>query len=799
MSRPPSPTGRVTDWRAWLQLLLALVPIVGAVAVSSLYAVNQREAIEDVQAQVQPVRLAWELHQVSSAVSTSFTSLEAAAQDGASSDVLALAEQDRANVLATLDQATGRATVLAASIAAEVDTDAGAFQKILEQTFGMTANAFTAQVVGASISPGLRSSVGIIESRFTGGNSIGTSGWDTEASLLIDIYQALSAYQSAWLIEHRALANAALEVEQSDTDALGALPDSTDRHQAWDDLRVVALAVQVGSEFVLPERLTGTDIADPAADVVAALGTGDSNQIVLDGLAISDRASNDLTITLEALNKSASARESEKERQRVIYIAVAAVLVLLGIALLAMTRMEIRRRQRIEKAHAEAMARLDQKASRDPMTGVWNRRRLEERVDELLEQRSTEGTLVLAYVDLDRFKAINDVWGHTTGDQVLQIAAKRLAEVTFDARPIEVVRSGGDEFVCYVALEEPSVASVAELGAQLIATISEPMTIAGRTHRLGATAGLSLADEDATRGSLMFEADSSLLLAKRNQRGTAAVYNRAESRSSELVQALPDALVDGQIICWYQPVYDLRTGEMSHAEALARWTRPDGSAVRPDEFIPLVESFGLASQLTEVALRNAGQQQAHSNGRRIWINVSPGELDISDFAERFLESIEREQIDPLLLGVEITETAAVSDPVNFGRQLEQLRAVGVTIAIDDFGNGYSPLGYLQDLPIDTVKLDRSLIDQIDKSTPNQHIVRGVVALCQELGIDTVAEGVERAEELDWITEHGITYVQGYLTARPMPHTELDWDDRIADHSSGPAISSSPQSAVEAPL
>lgn len=797
---PPSPPTHRTDWRAWIQLLLALVPIIGAVTVSGLFAAKEQTAIKEVQSQIQPLQLGWEFHQVSASVSTSLTSLEAAAMPGASPELRARADSDLAAALVTLGASAERTSALAESIAAEVDTEVAVFRTILEQTFANTTDAFAAHEVGQTPSPQLRAAVELIEARFTGAGSVGTAGWDTEANFLIDTYQGLTLYQTAWLAEHRSLVEAT-NTDDGLADLAEALDDSrlgANRDLAWKDVRVFLTALPDASQYQLPV-LTSASVIDDRAQLllaelstdidafeldrsepgaVAAAAAALRNRLVLEGLAVSDLAIADLDLTLISLMDAAAERESQERRQQLIYIGAAALLVLLGIALLAMTRMEIRRRQRIERAHASALEKLDLKASRDPMTGVWNRRRLDERVDDLLERRDELGPLVLAYVDLDRFKAINDVWGHTIGDRVLQIAAKRLAQVEIGDGRVEVVRSGGDEFVCYASLANGSPGVAADLGTRLIATVSEPMTIAGRTHRLGATAGISVADSEATRESLMFEADSSLLLAKRNQRGTAVLYDRTLTRSLELVKALPDALIDGQITCWYQPVYDVLTGRISHVEALARWTRPDGSMVRPDEFVPLVESFGMASQLTALALRNAGLQQRESGGRSVWINVTPGELDIGDFAERFLRTVEREGIDPCQLGVEITETAAVSDQANFARQLNQLRAVGVLTAIDDFGNGYSPLGYLQDLPIDVLKLDRSLIDGIDSSSANQHIVRGTVALCAELGIETVAEGIERVEEYSWVREHGITHVQGFLTARPMPAAQLDWKAQV---------------------
>ena len=219
----------------------------------------------------------------------------------------------------------------------------------------------------------------------------------------------------------------------------------------------------------------------------------------------------------------------------------------------------------------------------------------------------------------------------------------------------------------------------------------------------------------------------------------------------------------------------METGELSHFEALARWQRSDGSFVSPAEFVPLLESFGLASGLTDATMEQIALLLALPGVPQnvdVFMNVSPRELEISTFATRILELVKTHRLDPSRIGIEITETAAIRDPLLLGAHLRTLREAGMKVAIDDFGSGYSPLGLLFDLPIDIVKIDRSMISNIDEDSARSAIVAGIISGLSEHGISIVAEGVEREEELDWLRSAGVDYVQGFLTGRPTPREEL---------------------------
>ncbi len=348
-----------------------------------------------------------------------------------------------------------------------------------------------------------------------------------------------------------------------------------------------------------------------------------------------------------------------------------------------------------------------------------------------------------------------------------------------EVSPFELCRFGGDEFVLSAAMANRSLSWFEGLGKAIIEAVDSEMEINGRRHEVGVSVGITTSTPDSTLDTLLLEADSSLLLAKR-ERGTAVVYNRDISRTGELVHALPTAFANGEICAHIQPVIDIHAGAVLHVEALARWNLPSGEKVNPDMFIPLVESYGLAERLTTTVLgcvQKVINDPATPPAVRVWVNVSPRELDVANFAERFVSMLQQLDVPPIRIGLEITETAAVRDPERLAIELRRLREVGIGVAIDDFGSGYSTLGHLRFLPVDVVKLDRSLISHIDTDTANQHLVIGIVGLLGELGMDIVAEGVERFEEQEWLVEHGVDRVQGFLFDQPMAPRDISWEHR----------------------
>lgn len=444
----------------------------------------------------------------------------------------------------------------------------------------------------------------------------------------------------------------------------------------------------------------------------------------------------------------------------------------LGLAalLFSVTRGEVAHRRSVEEAHDEALQSLITKSERDPLTGLWNRLRPEAALPDLL--KAAEHPVVLAYIDLDRFKPLNDVWGHEVGDAVLKEVAKRLHAIV--PSHFDVVRFGGDEFVVFGEMPNADAAMVEKFGRGLAATIARPMSFERYTIPIEATVGLTMANEKSTASELLLEADAALIAGQLNQRGSSLFYDREFRRDTTLVRALPDAMRSGELSCFFQPEYALASGRVTGIEALVRWHRGD-EVISPAEFVPLAESFGLMERLTRVVLASVAAIQAEPTlpaDCRVWMNVSPVELETKDFALRLVREALRAGVDVRRLGVEITETAAISDPEHLGAELRQLRDAGIRVAIDDFGNGYSPLGHLRDLPFDVLKLDRSMITDVDSQSDLQVIVRGIIEMMSELGVEVVAEGVERIEELEWVRDAGADVAQGFLYARPMPQSEV---------------------------
>ncbi len=440
-----------------------------------------------------------------------------------------------------------------------------------------------------------------------------------------------------------------------------------------------------------------------------------------------------------------------------------------GLALVVASRYELRRRKQVERAHRNALEIMAEKAYRDPLTGLRNRRWVDERLGEI--QPSVERPISFVYLDLDGFKSVNDVWGHDSGDDVLRTVGRSLLRWAQSEAGWELARFGGDEFVAVVSHEVTEESGEVDRLLQQIGRLETPVE-GGVPLRVQVSAGIAVAKEPVRAADLILRADSALSNAKQVRRGAAEYYATSMSRTGELLPVLPAALAGDEFRAFLQPVFDLHHMKVAHVEALVRWFRPDGSMVSPVDFVPIVETYGLADRLTKAVLRDIGRMRREQPELpSIWINVSPIELH-EDFATTFIERLRELDLDPALMGLEVTESAAIRNVEQVCEVLGELRGHGVRVAIDDLGAGYTPLGYLRRLPIDVVKVDRSLIDRVDQDPVNQQLVTGVFRLARQLGCDVVAEGVERPEELQWLRSLGVRYVQGFLLRRPGPPSEL---------------------------
>jgi diguanylate cyclase (GGDEF)-like protein len=418
-------------------------------------------------------------------------------------------------------------------------------------------------------------------------------------------------------------------------------------------------------------------------------------------------------------------------------------------------------------------------ASHDPVTALPTRPVLEERLDLALEQsrREKKGLAVLL-IDLDRFKTVNESLGRDAGDHVLRAVAERLQACLRGTDT--VARLGGDELVVIA----PTVAGAE--AATLVATkvlraIEAPTLVAGQEVRLTASIGVALFPADAADGpTLLVNADLALARAKEQGRRTFQIFSKSMSQPArhrlDLERSLRRAIERNELVAYFQPQVDLRSGRISGMEALVRWKHPERGMVPPNEFIPIAEDTGLIVPLGEWVLEAACRQarQWHAQGfpgLRVAVNLSVVQLRESDLAQRFAAILARTGLDPRFLELEITEALVARNDQNTREQLARLREMGVQLAIDDFGTGYSSLAYLTRLPIDCLKIDRSFVNDLQPGSNTEAVVRAILAIARSLHLRVVAEGVETDAQRELLVALGAQEMQGFLFSRPLPDVE----------------------------
>lgn len=435
-----------------------------------------------------------------------------------------------------------------------------------------------------------------------------------------------------------------------------------------------------------------------------------------------------------------------------------------------------------------AEERLAEQVLHDHLTGLPNRVLLADRIEQAILAGQRDGTsFSLLYLDLNGFKQINDTFGHAAGDEVLQEVGRRLRS-TLRATDT-VARLAGDEFAILLprASDVPTTAAVV---MKMLAALREGMPTSGREVTITASVGAAFFPEHAqTADNLVLCADRAMYAAK--QAGAeCAVYSPEQDRSHQeqlgLIADLRDAVAREALALHYQPCVDLRTGACVAIEALARWPHPRRGLVPPGEFIPLAEGSGLITDLTAWALRRAladcARWHRDGNGARVAVNVSALDLRGDALITMVVDAIAAAQAQASWLELEITEAVAMSPGPAVLDLLERLRALGVHLAIDDFGTGYSSLAYLQRLPVDALKIDRSFVTDMPRLAGNAVIVASTIKLAHDFRLKTVAEGVEEKATWDELARLGCDVAQGYLIARPVPlDALLPW---LAEHASG---------------
>jgi diguanylate cyclase (GGDEF)-like protein/PAS domain S-box-containing protein len=429
---------------------------------------------------------------------------------------------------------------------------------------------------------------------------------------------------------------------------------------------------------------------------------------------------------------------------------------------------------------AEAAEALSWQAFHDPLTGLPNRSLLVERLDAALAHPADErGTTALLFIDLDRFKNINDTMGHEAGDRLLMEVADRLraAVRTNDT----VARLGGDEFIV-LARELPSRDEATFLADRLRTEIARPIQLPQGTVTLTASVGIAF-DVNHKSNTLLRDADTALYKAKDHGRDRWEIFDdslRAETiRKVAAEQLIRRALDEDGLHVHYQPIVDLTTGRVVGAEALLRIMGPHNELLTPASFISIAEETGLIVPIGAGVLDDACRQLVRwreelgpGAPETISVNLSARQLSTGSFTDVVVRTLERHGLEPGDLTLELTESILIEAGRAAVDTLESLHDLGVALAIDDFGTGYSSLAYLKRFPVDIVKVDRSFVDGLGEQANDTEIVKAVLALGQSLGILTIAEGVETQGQLDALRDLGCDCAQGYLLARPVRSYEL---------------------------
>ena len=419
-------------------------------------------------------------------------------------------------------------------------------------------------------------------------------------------------------------------------------------------------------------------------------------------------------------------------------------------------------------------AQVTQLAFYDALTGLVNRRGLLDRLTQLLDEPGT--TLTIAYLDLDRFKLVNDTLGHDAGDALLLQVAARLRACVRDADVL--ARLGGDEFaVVLVGMHEEQAVRVVR---RMIEQFDAAFRIVERDVRVGVSVGIACCPRDGTHvGTLLQHADIAMYAAKAHG-NTFCVYNASlhtyREEQLQIESDLRHAIDTNELVLHYQPICDLHTGAIVRAEALARWNHPIRGVIALGVFIPIAEESGLIRTLDRWVLR-AGLLQVAAWARAgaqtaVAINLSTVSLQERDLTDYIRECLLQTGAPPAQVVIEITESAAMRDPTITVGVLDELRALGMRIALDDFGRGYASLNYLASLPVDTVKVDREFVAEIGNNHKHEGVLRALVTLCRGLGLTVVAEGVETEAQLQWLTTEGYDQAQGYYIGRPLPAAAL---------------------------
>lgn len=443
-----------------------------------------------------------------------------------------------------------------------------------------------------------------------------------------------------------------------------------------------------------------------------------------------------------------------------------------------------------------AKAKIEHLAFHDSLTNLPNRLLFRDRLMEALsraeqklqiytnqqqlgEIKSIPPFLAVFFLDLDRFKLVNDTMGHATGDRLLVEVAKRLSDCMIENTFL--ARMGGDEFMIFIP-DLQTVESVQQFAQLILQTFESPFMLDDKPIHISTSIGVSLYPIDGMdEESLMKNADTAMFRAKECGRNHYQIYNHAiGAKVKEYVaieNGIRQALDLNQFQVYYQPQLNLVTGKIDCMEVLARWLHPELGWVPPSQFIPAAEEHGLIVRLGEWVLRNSCQQvhdwqQQGLPKVRIAVNFSAQQFQQANLCDRILQILAETELDPQYLEIEITESLVMQDKETTVTMLKRLRSLGMTISIDDFGTGYSSLSYLRILPASKVKIDASFIRDTPQSSEDSAITAAIIAMAHSLHLKAIAEGVEHQEQLDFLRSHHCDAIQGYFFSRPVPADQV---------------------------
>jgi diguanylate cyclase (GGDEF)-like protein len=503
-----------------------------------------------------------------------------------------------------------------------------------------------------------------------------------------------------------------------------------------------------------------------------------SEAYVLPGLVLIPPSSAKTAVTISApsgekiaaLAWTPRAPGDQSRAQVATLIKAALVIVAIYALLLVVIGNAEMRRVRADEANAVKLAQSDR------LSGLLNRAGLNQLLEGAVRSGRDAGEdVVLLYLDLDGFKEVNDAYGHATGDRLIRAVAAGLSLLVGEGAGL--ARIGGDEFGIVLTGKGVQHRAFA-LASEILAFFDEPLLLGERTVVVGCSIGICVSEEGKIDGGeLTRRADMAMYSSKDGGRGRWTIYDprmdeERESRNQMEID-LRSAINRGEISVVYQPVVDAKTFRVVSVEALARWNREGHGAVSPDVFIPIAEASGLIDQLGLCVLSQALRQLSHWSELKLSVNVSPGQFRDPAFVDRVTELFQEAQIAPGRVVLEMTETYFIQSPERARQALERLKDLGLRIALDDFGAGFSSVGYLRQFGFDRMKIDRSLVQSLDQGHRAVEMLQATVALARSLGIPVTAEGVETEQQAVILRLAGCDQLQGYLFGRPQTPEDID--------------------------